>query len=1222
MIRVVTLTAMWAFGTFLVMGSPVSAAENQNVVSRMTVLLETNNIGSRAVFTVPVSVIETWHREQTQKKTTQEDDAPTEVLLANWQAFVSGSPAAPDIRIEMMGMAFKASPAKPVRVPLAPVGTGFKSVLLNNTLTPPREDGKWYFLNVTNTGPFAISIGLSSTPVEQGFRKELRLIKRGFAVSTVTVSFKEALEVTVPGQPGRLVGTVSGGTAGCIALSCGDPFSLVYGPVEARVSRAATPSLSPSMAWIVGEKMLSARALLEVTLLSGSAEQLTLLLPERADNIKLTGSDIKEAQASAGQVTAFFKGPLTGRTVLRLSFDMPRAAGNLLKLPELGIQGGRVDNSGWIAIVKDTGGELLEESNNGAEGVSAAELPEDVKGLLSGTPLYAYRRTAQRATVVLDHVATTPFPLVDTIADRAEMTCVLRPSGEELWRISYTMRNNRKQFLRVRLPENAQLLTVSVDGKLQQPSRDGTDLLLPLVKSIQTLEGLVSFPVELVYARRRSEDDASPTAKLALPVLQNAPVAVVNLTLLIDKEMAIQDIRGTLSRVTTFSTANGEGITYGYRTTATPAPLLTRWKEALAKNYFQVGYQAYRSDQLEEAEAYLAKAQTETGLSPDYSIQTESLRKNIRVARGEIGKDTSRETRAKVSQIQRQLSQGNDFLEAQQAELIQGGVQQLSAGNDELAIAALQEADVVNSKIGQRGGSVRDRKRTTEQLNSKLKEAVQRKEEKNELNQRLQTLQQEANTLTVASGNSTAVQAFSKGLKKAAEENAVALEDVQQIAFNNAAPQTVAQNNDVDQRVYARQMQSQQGQQANVVNASGSVGPRFAGQPMNAPNSTLSNAQLKNQVIVLEKALSSARNVSAKPQAEAKPDISKHEQEVAFGQIDLARTRLDTLKKQIDDGQAGKHFPLEAIQKQLVETSQWCDAYGNAYGTDDRIRKALTDLKSETRRLGTAAEQAQKQLDKTDTVALDIDGIINTDSPNDRRSFEKFIGANYLPLTNAEQGQVRVEGNNLFIPNGADNVKVLAAVAHKFRENSGLVVDVAGRNRPISPEQRSFLHEAGALSAQTPDGKRYGILDEAQYQTILQLLNTTPGAPALLPDAVPEAGTTELVVGTEGTAAHQQLKIAKSGTDYNGIAINGTPVHLPHNTYLLLDNGTYISVLKAGSARNWQTPGKPLFDLQPEHPFCIDFPNIGIPVLFEKTLLAAGESPAIIVLLNSTQRKR
>jgi hypothetical protein len=255
-------------------------------------------------------------------------------------------------------------------------------------------------------------------------------------------------------------------------------------------------------------------------------------------------------------------------------------------------------------------------------------------------------------------------------------------------------------------------------------------------------------------------------------------------------------------------------------------------------------------------------------------------------------------------------------------------------------------------------------------------------------------------------------------------------------------------------------------------------------------------------------------------------------------------------------------------------------------------------------------------------VAIDVDGIINTDSANDRWTFEKFIVTNYLSQTLAEPNQLRVEGNNLYVRNGADNLRILAAVTEKFRENAGLVVDVAGRNRPLSREQRAFLHEAGALSAKTSDGKRYGIVDEAQYQTILQLLNATPGGTAPLPKAVPEAGTSELLVGTEGVTANQRLRIAKSGADYNGIAVGDTQVHLPHNTYLIIDNGKYISILKTGPARNWQTPAKPLLDLNPERPFSIDFPNVGNPVLFEKTLLAAGEAPAMLVMFNKTQRRR
>lgn len=69
----------------------------------------------------------------------------------------------------------------------------------------------------------------------------------------------------------------------------------------------------------------------------------------------------------------------------------------------------------------------------------------------------------------------------------------------------FTVRNNRKQFLRVQLPEGAQVWSATVAGRPEKPAisvapsdeRDETERPEILIKVINSIDG---FPVELVYA--------------------------------------------------------------------------------------------------------------------------------------------------------------------------------------------------------------------------------------------------------------------------------------------------------------------------------------------------------------------------------------------------------------------------------------------------------------------------------------------------------------------------------------------------------------------------------------------------------------------------------------------------------------------------------------------------------------------------------------------------
>ena len=105
----------------------------------------------------------------------------------------------------------------------------------------------------------------------------------------------------------------------------------------------------------------------------------------------------------------------------------------------------------------------------------------------------------------------------------------------------------------------------------------------------------------------------------------------------------------------------------------------------------------------------------------------------------------------------------------------------------------------------------------------------------------------------------------------------------------------------------------------------------------------------------------------------------------------------------------------------------------------------------------------------------------------------------------------------------------------------------------------------------------------------------------------------EIVVGTYNDVSGETLTVNSSDADHNIISIGGKPVELEHDKYLVLDNGSSLSIIRAGAAHDWQEQGQEV-DLAVNIPHRINFPRTGNSLKFEKALLGAGESPDITLI--------
>jgi hypothetical protein len=111
-----------------------------------------------------------------------------------------------------------------------------------------------------------------------------------------------------------------------------------------------------------------------------------------------------------------------------------------------------------------------------------------------------------------------------TVADSAVFTGMQLSDGRRMTKATYSVRNNRRQFLRLAMPTGTEIWSVSVAGKAATPGKDTEGkVLIPLVRSKSGSSELAAFPVTVVYVHTPGEGKSAPASgklRVDLPVCE------------------------------------------------------------------------------------------------------------------------------------------------------------------------------------------------------------------------------------------------------------------------------------------------------------------------------------------------------------------------------------------------------------------------------------------------------------------------------------------------------------------------------------------------------------------------------------------------------------------------------------------------------------------------------------------------------------------------------
>ena len=246
-------------------------------------------------------------------------------------------------------------------------------------------------------------------------------------------------------------------------------------------------------------------ASVNVNVKSGRLAALEIELPANVNLLNLTAPSLRTHRLSEDgrSVTVEFTQEMEGQFRVEVAYERITAdAESRVAVPTLRVVGAEVEQ-GRIAVEALAAVEVQVDSAQQLSSLDPSELPHQLI-LKTTNPIllaYKYVHVDPPHALVLRMTRHREVEVQKAAIDQADYRTLFTAEGLAVTVARFQVRNSRKQFLRVQLPEGAELWSVTVDGKPEKPaisSSDGAgaapEILIKVINSVQ------GFPVEVIYA--------------------------------------------------------------------------------------------------------------------------------------------------------------------------------------------------------------------------------------------------------------------------------------------------------------------------------------------------------------------------------------------------------------------------------------------------------------------------------------------------------------------------------------------------------------------------------------------------------------------------------------------------------------------------------------------------------------------------------------------------
>ncbi|TNE86930.1 MAG: hypothetical protein EP330_20190 [Deltaproteobacteria bacterium] len=368
----------------------------------------------------------------------------------------------------------------------------------------------------------------------------------------VVVLDSETFELGLTAEAAAEVGDVWWTGAPRLQLQFERPSVVVKRPQAALLTARSGVGLT------VLDNELSGKARLSWEVLRGEVAEVAFSGAGTGADLEVSGPNVRNFRREGARIVVELNEPSRGRidVDVRWTQVLPEGAETRVAAATLRPEAFRVEQSLQLARGGDR--EVVPRLS-GAQPTAASELPLWGQGLIEGTPTAAFTGSGSGQLSLLRFEPVSGPPVV---VDVAQYTIATSAEGRVLMRGHYEVRNERAQWLDVRPPAGMRILGARVGADTAFPIEgEAGTWRIPLLRSVETVEGLLTFPVEVAFIGEIGSWDKKEERELDLPVL-NAEVALSRVTLYLPPGYTSQldDTEG--DHVPTFS--EGESLSYGF----------------------------------------------------------------------------------------------------------------------------------------------------------------------------------------------------------------------------------------------------------------------------------------------------------------------------------------------------------------------------------------------------------------------------------------------------------------------------------------------------------------------------------------------------------------------------------------------------------------------------------------------------------------------------------
>jgi hypothetical protein len=477
---------MRLFALFLLLATPASAAEAESVTMTLQQFLDLYEKGKPAPDPEPLPP-----RDFTLSSARYEGEVITqdgEPVSAVFDA---------RIRVEVL------KPDGWVRIPIAPSEVALRSAKIGGREATIVPDGAWLTLVTDRKGAFELDLDFAVRVSTHEGRSSLgfTLPPSGATTARLAVPSTDLLDFSVTNarlqdvreeRDQRIVEAVLPGTG-----SLGVTWQRAL-PEDVEEGVPARMHAELSTLAMLGDGLLEERVSARWTILQGTVERFRLAVPKGVAVVDVEGTGVRDWRVADDILSIDLNFAAEGSWAADLHLERLVEEGGeelTIALPEpLDVARAK----GWVGVAARGTVELTAGATGDAAAMDVRLLPSDILAATDAPILLGWKYLGSTATLPVTMTRHEEVAVLVTLLDEAHATTMFTDDGRRLTSIRFRVRNNRKQFLRLALPDKAELWSSSVAGKAITPAKaaDGR-ILVPLVRS--SAGALADFEVSVVY---------------------------------------------------------------------------------------------------------------------------------------------------------------------------------------------------------------------------------------------------------------------------------------------------------------------------------------------------------------------------------------------------------------------------------------------------------------------------------------------------------------------------------------------------------------------------------------------------------------------------------------------------------------------------------------------------------------------------------------------------